>query len=114
MTLYSKYGHRRDVRGYGNALEELDSLIPRLESRLHPHYELILTADHGCDPTAPGLRSHARVRSVLASREARPDGSLGEIEGLDFVGATVEASAARMNAMQVAVGVAGDSGDVPD
>ena len=65
----SKYGHRRDVRGYGNALEELDSLIPRLESRLqprraHPYGRPRMRSDRS------RLRSHARVRSVRASRSA--------------------------------------------
>jgi phosphopentomutase len=85
----SKYGHRRDVRGYGNALEELDTLIPHLESRLQPQDELILTADHGCDPTAPGS-DHTREYVPFVHRGPAPGRLLGEIEGLDFVGATVK------------------------
>ncbi|HEY2555036.1 MAG TPA: hypothetical protein VGI15_07285, partial [Candidatus Cybelea sp.] len=85
----SKYGHRRDVRGYGDALEELDTLIPHLESRLRPQDELILTADHGCDPTAPGS-DHTREYVPFVHRGPAPGRLLGEIEGLDFVGATVK------------------------
>ncbi len=84
----SKYGHRRDVRGYAKALEELDALVPSLESRLHPGDELIFTADHGCDPTAPGS-DHTR-EYVPFLHSGRDGGAvLGEIEGLDFVGRTV-------------------------
>ena len=50
----SKYGHRRDVRGYAAALERLDALVPSIESALRPGDLAIFTADHGCDPTAPG------------------------------------------------------------
>ncbi|HEX4012278.1 MAG TPA: phosphopentomutase [Candidatus Cybelea sp.] len=85
----SKYGHRRDVRGYGNALEELDTLIPGIESRLRPQDELILTADHGCDPTAPGS-DHTREYVPFVHCSRAPGRMLGEIEGLDFVGATVK------------------------
>ncbi len=50
----SKYGHRRDVRGYAAALERLDRHVPQLEAALRPGDVAIFTADHGCDPTAPG------------------------------------------------------------
>ena len=84
----SKYGHRRNVRGYADALQQLDSLIPRLESLLRPEDHVIFTADHGCDPTAPGS-DHTRefVPFVHLSRE---EGAvLGDMEGLDTVGRTV-------------------------
>ena len=70
----SKYGHRRDVRGYGNALEELDTLIPRSREppaaagRANPYRRPRLRSDRS------RLRSHARVRSVLASRARARDG----------------------------------------
>ncbi len=83
----SKYGHRRDVRGYGAALEELDTLLPGLEARLRHGDEVIFTADHGCDPTAPGS-DHTR-EYVPFLHLGLGGGTLGEIEGLDFVGRTV-------------------------
>jgi phosphopentomutase len=85
----SKYGHRRDVRGYGRALEELDSMLPALEARLRPGDEVIITADHGCDPTAPGS-DHTRefVPFLHIGRDGGAD--LGTIVGLDFVGRTVK------------------------
>jgi phosphopentomutase len=85
----SKYGHRRDVRGYAHALEELDTLLPGLTSRLRPGDELILTADHGCDPTAPGS-DHTREYVPFLHLGPEPGGALGDIEGLDYVGRTVK------------------------
>ncbi len=50
----SSYGHRRDVAGYAAALEAFDKRLPELEKILHPDDVVIITADHGCDPTWPG------------------------------------------------------------
>ena len=55
----SKYGHRRDVRGYGSALEELDAMLPASRSTPATRRRTDFTADHGCDPTAPGT-DHTR------------------------------------------------------
>jgi phosphopentomutase len=85
----SKYGHRRDARGYGRALEEFDALLPALETRLRSVDELIVTADHGCDPTAPGS-DHTREWVPFLHRSAARGAMLGEIEGLALVGKTVE------------------------
>ncbi len=83
----SKYGHRRDVRGYGRALEELDTMLPGIEARLRHGDEVILTADHGCDPTAPGS-DHTR-EYVPFLHLGLAGCALGEIDGLDFVGLAV-------------------------
>ena len=48
------YGHRRNVTGYKEALEYLDTRIPEIIACLNDNDILILTADHGCDPTWPG------------------------------------------------------------
>ena len=53
------YGHRRDVPGYAAALEYFDARIPELEAQLKPGDMVILTADHGCDPTWHGT-DHTR------------------------------------------------------
>lgn len=87
----SKYGHRRNVRGYGDALEALDALIPKLESLLRPGDEVIFTADHGCDPTAPGS-DHTREFVPFVHLSARAGADLGVIEGMDHVGKTVAAA----------------------
>jgi phosphopentomutase len=87
----SKYGHRRDVRGYGRALEQLDAALCGLETRLRPGDELILTADHGCDPTAPGS-DHTReyVPFLHLKLSSAGGGALGDVEGLDLVGRTIK------------------------
>ncbi|HVN70240.1 MAG TPA: phosphopentomutase [Candidatus Binatia bacterium] len=85
----SKFGHRRDVRGYGSALEELDAMLPGIETRLRPGDEMILTADHGCDPTAPGS-DHTREYVPFVHLGPHRGAELGELEGLDLVGRTVK------------------------
>ena len=52
-------GHRRDVPGYAAALEAFDGRLPELAARLVAGDLAIITADHGCDPTAPGT-DHTR------------------------------------------------------
>ncbi|AFQ43073.1 phosphopentomutase [Desulfosporosinus meridiei] len=48
------YGHRNDVEGYGKALEEFDERLPEIIQELRSEDMLVITADHGCDPTHPG------------------------------------------------------------
>jgi phosphopentomutase len=55
------YGHRRDVPGYAAALEAFDRALPDVHRRLKPGDLVILTADHGCDPTWRGT-DHTRER----------------------------------------------------
>ena len=50
----SSYGHRRDAEGYGKGLMLIDSRLPELEARLTPGDLVLVTADHGCDPTFKG------------------------------------------------------------
>jgi phosphopentomutase len=88
----STYGHRRDVRGYAAALERLDRHIPALEAALRPGDLAIFTADHGCDPTAPGS-DHTREYVPYVELGART-GFGGTIAGLDLVGERVRATLA--------------------
>jgi phosphopentomutase len=60
----SVYGHRRDVPGYAAALEAFDRRLPELISRLKQDDLLIITADHGCDPTWRGT-DHTREQVPL-------------------------------------------------
>ena len=60
----SKFGHRRNVAGYAHALEEFDARLLEIEAKLAPQDLVLLTADHGCDPTWPGshhTREHVPV-----------------------------------------------------
>ena len=55
------FGHRGDAAGFARALEAFDAALPRLEAALPPGDVLIVTADHGNDPTTPGS-DHTRER----------------------------------------------------
>jgi phosphopentomutase len=48
------FGHRRDIAGYSNALHEMDARLPEFMATLKDGDLVVLTADHGCDPTWPG------------------------------------------------------------
>jgi phosphopentomutase len=48
------FGHRRDVAGYSNALHEIDARLPEFMARLKEGDLVVITADHGCDPSWPG------------------------------------------------------------
>jgi phosphopentomutase len=85
----SKYGHRRNVRGYGEALERLDAAIPAIRARIRPGDGLFFTADHGCDPTAPGS-DHTR-EYVPFLEVGSSGGDVGVIAGLSHVGERVAA-----------------------
>ncbi len=87
----SKFGHRRDARGYADALESLDAMLPRLERLMRPGDQVIFTADHGCDPTAPGS-DHTREYVPFVHAGPHHGAVLGDVEGLDTVGKTVLAA----------------------
>ncbi len=60
----SSYGHRRDIEGYAKALEAFDARMPELEAVLKANDTVLISADHGCDPTFPGsdhTREHVPV-----------------------------------------------------
>lgn len=84
------YGHRNDVEGYANALEEFDSWLPCLYNRLSDHDLLIVTADHGCDPTTPSTDHSREYVPLLAYRPLNPHGfDLGLRSTLSDIGQTV-------------------------
>ncbi len=66
----SLYGHRNDVAGYARALEQFDAAIPRLIAQLPEDGLLLITADHGNDPTWPGT-DHTREAVPLIAVGAR-------------------------------------------
>ncbi len=80
----STYGHRRDVRGYANALERLDRHLPAIEAALRPGDLAIFSADHGCDPTAPGSDHTREYVPFLEIGVRRGNG--GTHVGLELVG----------------------------
>jgi phosphopentomutase len=68
------YGHRRDAEGYARCLERLDARLPEVVGELGGDDWLFLTADHGCDPTAPGT-DHTREYTPMVAFS--PGGTAG-------------------------------------
>jgi phosphopentomutase len=84
------YGHRNDVEGYARALEEVDGWLPALLAKLNQDDLLILTADHGCDPTTPSTDHSREYVPLLAyARRHSPGANLGLRSSLSDVGQTV-------------------------
>ena len=83
-----QYGHRNDVEGYAKALEAVDAWLATLP--LNNRDLVILTADHGCDPTTPST-DHSREYTPLIAYgpSARGGISLGTRETLADIGQTV-------------------------
>ena len=54
-----KWGHRNDIEGYANGLEEFDRVLPKILEAMKEDDILMINADHGCDPTTPGT-DHTR------------------------------------------------------
>ena len=79
------YGHRRDYIGYKNAIEEIDSYIPKMIDAMKDEDILIITADHGCDPTYKGT-DHTRemVPYIMYSKISHPE-SIGIQDSLSYV-----------------------------
>ncbi|HEX8499940.1 MAG TPA: phosphopentomutase [Pyrinomonadaceae bacterium] len=84
------YGHRRDVEGYARALEHFDSRLPEIESAMRDTDLLVITADHGNDPTYRGT-DHTREYAPLLvyGPRARRGVSLGDRASLADIGQTV-------------------------
>lgn len=71
------FGHRRDVEGYGNALEEFDARLPEIYEAMGEADLLLITADHGNDPTFPGTDHTREYVPLLAySKKMTGHGSL--------------------------------------
>jgi len=85
------YGHRRDVPGYAAALEAFDRRLWQISARLKPGDLVILTADHGCDPTAPGTDHTRENVPILAYGPGIAPGNLGERTSFADIGETVAA-----------------------
>lgn len=84
------YGHRNDPEGYAQALEDFDLRLPDIVGALHDDDVLVITADHGNDPTTPSTdHSRERVPLLVAARPVRPGKALGERASFADCGATV-------------------------
>ncbi|AXA35310.1 Phosphopentomutase [Candidatus Sumerlaea chitinivorans] len=84
------YGHRNDTVGYRASLEEFDSYLPKILSALQPEDLLIITADHGCDPTTPSTDHSREYVPLLVYSKAMPHGvNLGTRETFADTAATI-------------------------
>lgn len=84
------FGHRNDIHGYAQALEQADAGVGRIMDVMKPRDILIITADHGCDPTFPGT-DHTReyVPLLVFGREIRQGIDLGTRKTFADIAASV-------------------------
>lgn len=84
------YGHRRDVEGYAKALEHFDNRLPEIFAAMNDDDLLILTADHGNDPSMPGS-DHTReyVPLIVYGKSAKGGVNLGTRQSLSDIGQTI-------------------------
>lgn len=75
----AKFGHRRDVVGYGQAIDEFDARMPEILAAMEDDDLLMITADHGNDPTFPGT-DHTRefVPLLVYSKNMKDHGALAQ------------------------------------
>lgn len=83
------YGHRRDPKGYGQALRDFDRRLPELDARLKPGDLVVITADHGCDPTFAGSDHTREYVPILAYGPGQPAGPIGRRETFADMAATL-------------------------
>ncbi len=84
------YGHRNDVKGYANALREFDAKLPQIISSMKDTDMLIITADHGCDPTTPST-DHSReyIPVLLYGKELKKNINIGTRKTYSDIGKTI-------------------------
>jgi phosphopentomutase len=84
------YGHRNDLEGYARALETFDERLPEIFDSMDERDLLMITADHGCDPTTPST-DHSRefVPILTWGRRARGGVDLGARDSMADIGQTI-------------------------
>lgn len=85
------YGHRNDAKGYGKAIEEIDTYLGPIMDSMKEYDLLIVTADHGCDPTVSGTdHTREKVPFLMYSKSLPSNGNLGEVEGFDTIASFIK------------------------
>ena len=84
------YGHRNDAKGYGKAIEEIDTYIDDIIENMTENDLLIITADHGCDPTVEGTDHTREYVPILVYKQNIKSKNLGLIKGFDYIAQTVK------------------------
>ncbi len=83
------FGHRRDIAGYAGALEDFDARIPALKAALKPGDLVVLSADHGCDPTMPGSDHTREYIPVIAFGPGIAPGPVGKRDSFADIGQSI-------------------------
>ena len=83
------YGHRNDIKGFANSLQEFDNKLPEIISSMKDEDILFITSDHGCDPTTPST-DHSREYTFLLmyGKNITPQ-NLGTRETFSDIGKTI-------------------------
>lgn len=84
------FGHRNDAKGYGAAIEEIDTYIDDMIENMTDEDLLVITADHGCDPTVEGTDHTREYVPVLYYHKNIEPKDLGLIIGFDHIAKTVK------------------------
>ena len=85
----SAYGHRRDIPGYASALEYFDSRLPEFIAQMADDDLLVLTADHGCDPSWPGSDHTREHIPVIFYSPSMQGGSVGKRDTFADIGQSI-------------------------
>lgn len=90
LSDFDSYGHKRDIEGYASSIEELDVNMPIILNKLDLDDLLIITADHGNDPTFAG-NDHTRenVPVILYSRNFKKPSRMDPFQTMANIGATI-------------------------
>jgi phosphopentomutase len=83
------YGHRRDTEGFASALEHFDKRLPEIEAAMKDDDVIMITADHGNDPTFPGSDHTREFAPLLVYGKKARAGNLGTRDSLADIGQTI-------------------------
>ena len=85
------YGHRRDVEGYAKSLMEFDARLPEIIKNMNENDVLMITADHGCDPTYTKTTDHTReyVPLLICGQRVRKGLDLKTVRGFTCISKTI-------------------------
>ena len=79
------FGHRNDAKGYGMAIEEIDTYVAKIIEEMREEDFLIITADHGCDPTVAGTDHTREMVPVLVYGKSVVPENIGDVVGFDYI-----------------------------
>lgn len=98
------YGHRNNVQGYADALKYFDDKLPEIISNLKEDDILIITADHGCDPTTEST-DHSReyIPLLFYGKNIKSNNNLGILDTYASIGKTI------LNMLNIENSIAGNS-----